>query len=66
MEVLIQQWWEQSSRKLKMIRERYTISYYQTHIIHLQLKPDYYHHNTGHKPGRKEETHTVLPTMMQS
>jgi hypothetical protein len=34
-EVLTQQWWEQSSGKLRMIRVRYTVSYYQTHIIHL-------------------------------
>ena len=34
--ILIQQWWEQPSGKLKMIRERYTVSYYQTRIIHLQ------------------------------
>jgi hypothetical protein len=49
-----------------MIRVRYTVSCYQTHIIHLQWKPDCYHHNTRHRPERKEEFHTVLPTMMQS
>jgi hypothetical protein len=30
------------------------------------LVETYYHHNTGHKSGRKGETHTLLPTMMQS
>jgi len=32
----IQQWWVQSSGKSRMIRVRYTASYYQIHIIHLQ------------------------------
>jgi len=30
------------------------------------VETDYCHPSTGHKPGRKGETHTVLPTMMQS
>ena len=38
-----------------MIRVKYTTSYYQIHITHLQLKLDYYHYSIGHKPGRKEE-----------
>jgi len=59
MEVPIQLWWEQSSGKSKMTMVKYTTSYYQTHITHLQLKQDYYHHNIGLRPGRKEETHTV-------
>jgi hypothetical protein len=66
MEVLIQLWWEQSSRRSKMITVKYTTSYYQTPIIHLQLKQDYYHHHIGLKPGKKEGIHTVEPTMMQS
>jgi hypothetical protein len=65
MEVLIQLWCEQSSGRSKMIMVKYTTSYYQTHFIHLQLKQDYYHHNIGLKPGRKEGIHTVWPTMMQ-
>jgi hypothetical protein len=47
MEVLTQQWWVQSSGRLRMIRVRYTTSYYQILIIHLQWKPDCYHHNMG-------------------
>ncbi len=48
------------------IERKYTTSYYQIHIIHLQWKQDCYHHNTGLKLGREEEIHIVLPTMMQS
>jgi hypothetical protein len=65
MEVLTLQWWLQSSRRLKIIRVRYTTSYYQILITHLQWKLDCYHHNTGHRPGKREEIHTVLPTLVQ-
>jgi hypothetical protein len=43
----------------KMTMVKFITSYYQIHIIHLQLKPDYYHHNIEPRPGRKEEIHTV-------
>jgi len=43
----------------KMTMVKFITSYYQIHIIHLQLKPDYFHYNIGLRPGRKEETHTV-------
>ncbi len=47
------------NEKSKMTMVKSMTSYYQIHIIHLQLKPDYFHHNIGLKPGRKEEIHTV-------
>jgi hypothetical protein len=47
-------WWEQTSGKSKMTMVKCTTSYYQTHVIHLQLKPDYCHHNIGLRPGKRK------------
>jgi len=52
--------------KWKIKDDKGKTSYYQILITHLQWKPDCYHHNIGHRPGKREEIHTVLPTMMQS
>jgi hypothetical protein len=36
-------------------------TYYSSSVETRMLSPQH-----GHRPGRKEEIHTVLPTMMQS